>query len=439
MPKTKPVATLIIKETGKRIKPEEYLPMVFKQVRSNDKVYKDMETVLPAQLLDDILFSKITANFKELYKQHGEPFKVAYDAYKHGKGAKNRKDMAKHIKTEISKEKQKDLNKRIDQLLNSNKIANLNPQPDNPYMMYHEGEWIDNSPKALAERIRDERDKAVAEAKDKEAKKAFRDIAEFTLRLQKENQKLMKPLNQLRKSTEPLRKAIEPAIKVKSLLTGKPMTVDHKYPFINPFGFNFGKGLGLLGNINKNTPPTILGSSIHTTKIPRVKPEGSKRRAITGTGITSYMERHGLTNPVDIAKTYLTKKGKDYEISGFSNIRFICEQMNVSAEEAFLYICEGMRDSKARWRHHRMDKEFWRGSQSVVNLVIYFNEQVAISKKNKNRLTFTVKMLHGSSYCKELFAEYGVELPDYTQFSKWFKKMRHHVDVLKLDKPKKTN
>ena len=116
MPKTKPVANLIIKETGKRIKPEEYLPMVFKQVRSKDKAYKDMETVLPTQLLDDILFSKITANYKAFYKEHGEPFKVAYDAYKHGQGAKNRKELAKHIKKEVSKEKQKELIDKLNKL-----------------------------------------------------------------------------------------------------------------------------------------------------------------------------------------------------------------------------------------------------------------------------------------------------------------------------------
>ena len=105
--KAKLKSKLIIKETGKSIKPEEYLPMVFKQVRSKDKAYKDMETVLPTQLLDDILFSKITANFKEFYKQHGEPFKVAYDAYKHGQGAKNRKELAKHIKKKYLKRNKK--------------------------------------------------------------------------------------------------------------------------------------------------------------------------------------------------------------------------------------------------------------------------------------------------------------------------------------------
>ena len=108
--------------------------------------------------------------------------------------------------------------------------------------------------------------------------------------------------------------------------------------------------------------------------------------------------------------------------------------MNVDVEEAFLYICEGMNDSKSRWRTHRMDREFWRGSQSVVNLVKYFNEQVEISKKDKNKFNYTVKMLHGSQYCTQFYEEYGVVKPDYTKFTKWFKEMRHHVTVLKLDK-----
>ena len=63
-------------------------------------------------------------------------------------------------------------------------------------------------------------------------------------------------------------------------------------------------------------------------------------------------------------------------------------------------------------------------------------EQLALSKANPTRMIFTIKKLWNSTYCKTLFSEYGVILPDYTQFSKWFKKMRHHVDVLGLDKPK---
>ena len=66
--------------------------------------------------------------------------------------------------------------------------------------------------------------------------------------------------------------------------------------------------------------------------------------------------------------------------------------------------------------------------------VKYFNEQVDISKKDKNKFNYTVKMLHSSQYCTQFYEEYGVVKPDYTKFTKWFKEMRHHVTVLKLDK-----
>ena len=85
--------------------------------------------------------------------------------------------------------------------------------------------------------------------------------------------------------------------------------------------------------------------------VPKIKPDGHKRKPITGTGLSSYMDRHGIENPVDFAKAYLTTKGKDYKIKGHINLRFLCEQMNVTVEEALLYICEGMTDSKARWRN----------------------------------------------------------------------------------------
>ena len=293
----------------------------------------------------------------------------------------------------------KDLQKRIDKFL---KNTPPNPQPNNPFMRYHEGKWVDYSPSALAKRLKDERDKAL---------KPLKPLADLSAKIQKTNERLIAPIKKLRKDIDAV-----------SLLTGKP--IEYKSvlnPMFNPFAFAY--------KLKPNA--TLLGS----VKIPKVKPEGSKRRAITGTGLTSYMERHNLSNPVDIAKTYLTKEGKDYKVTGFNNLRFLCEQMNVTAEEALLYICEGMTDTKSRWRKHRLDKEFWRGSQSVVNLVKHFKEQVGISKKDKNKLSYTVKMLWQSEYCKDLFKEYGVVLPDYTQFSKWFKKMRHHVEVLKLDQP----
>jgi hypothetical protein len=269
--------------------------------------------------------------------------------------------------------------------------------------------------KALAQVIRDERDKAVRQSKEEEGKRAIKDLAELSLRLQNNENKFQDTLKKLREPMENLRSSI------------------------NPFGFNAPiiQNGGLLGK-------TILGGTIARPTIPKIKPDGHKRRPITGTGLTSYMLHHKLYNPVDVAKKFLSKEGKkfkdisgkvrDYKAKGFDHLRMICEQMNVNVEEAFLYICEGMNDSKARWQKHRIDKEFWRGSQSVVNLVKYYNEQVEISKKDKNKFNYTVKMLHGSPYCTQFFIDYGVHKPDYTKFTKWFKEMRHHVDVLKLDK-----
>ena len=269
--------------------------------------------------------------------------------------------------------------------------------------------------RALAQVIRDERDKAVRQSKEEEGKRAIKDLAELSLRLQKNINNTLEPLKKLNEPMENLRSSI------------------------NPFGFNapIVQDGGLLGK-------TILGGTIARPTIPKIKPDGHKRRPLTGTGLTSYMLHHKLDNPVDIAKKFLSKEGKkfkdisgkvrDYKAKGFDHLRMICEQMNVDVEEAFLYICEGMNDSKSRWRTHRMDREFWRGSQSVVNLVKYFNEQVEISKKDKNKFNYTVKMLHGSQYCTQFYEEYGVVKPDYTKFTKWFKQFRYHVTVLKLDK-----
>ena len=159
---TKPKVNLIDKKTGKRIKAEDFLPLVFKKVRQEKgNAFSDLKDTLSPQLLDDLIFSMVTANYKELYKKFGEGFKLGFDAYKHGRGKKQRVEIAKYIKKKQIEQKQKDLSKRIDQMLKANKVDNPNPQPDNPYMMFHEGEWIDNSPSALAERIKADRDEMV--------------------------------------------------------------------------------------------------------------------------------------------------------------------------------------------------------------------------------------------------------------------------------------
>ena len=247
-----------------------------------------------------------------------------------------------------------------------------------------------------------------------------------------------KPLADLTKkiaeTNEKIKKSLKPQTDAISLLTGKPIEIKS----YNPFGFSSRTNRARSGIMSLLSQP-VNGRRVRYL-VPKIKPDKHKRRPVTGTGLTSYMDRHKLENPVDFAKTFLTKKGKDYNIKGFINLRFLCEQMNVTVDEALLYICEGMTRNNSRWRTHRMDKEYWRGSQSIINLVEYFDEKVAFHKSKKLN-AYTIKSLHNSKYVEDLFKDYGCHKGSYSEFTRWFKKMKHHVYACKkakqLEKQKK--
>ena len=431
--KNKVIVTIKGKKSRK-VNPDEVLPLIFSGLRRRQKISNPTRKFLTDELLDDIMFSKVTANYKSLHKKFGEGFKLSYDAYKKGKGGIRRKIMAKEIREKYLQDK--DIKKGL---------LPQNPNPDNPYMKLQDGVWVDMSPKAVADKIRAMKNKSM---------EAMQPIADMTARIQKSNEELFKQKfqkvneaiklqqEQFHKANLILEKRIIARTKHIQILSGK----GEPYNYIDPQGNHRSvDALDKDGNpiefkfnpfafADKNK--SILGRGlldIKALKIPRIKPTGSSRPAVMGTGLTSYMERHKIKNPVDFAKVYKTKEGKDYKIYGFDNLRFLCEQMNVTVEEAILYICEGMTSTNSRWRDHRIDKEYWRGSQSVINLVEYYDEQL-IKNKKKKLIVYTIKALWNDTYTKTLFIEYGVERGSYSEFSRWFKKMKHHVYAYKLAK-----
>lgn len=164
---------------------------------------------------------------------------------------------------------------------------------------------------------------------------------------------------------------------------------------------------------------------------PRPKAELANRQPRSGVGLQTYMKKHNLKNPVEFAKAY--KKHKDYNIKGFINLRMLCDDMNVTVEEALLYICEGMTRSDERWTNHRMNKEFhFRDSQSIVNIVKYFKEEVNKTSKDKTKLKYSIKKLWKSEYVTKIFADYGCTTGTYSTFSRWFNKYKTEVEKLKL-------
>jgi hypothetical protein len=141
------------------------------------------------------------------------------------------------------------------------------------------------------------------------------------------------------------------------------------------------------------------------------------------------MDKHKLINPVQFAKVY--PKNKDYKINHFIQLRDLCADMNVNVEEALLYICEGMTSTDNRWRRHRIEKEFWRGSESVANICKYYKDQCK-SRQSKGFSKYSVKDLWRSKYVKNIFQQNEAKVPSYPVFSQWFKKHMKHCEILEL-------
>lgn len=180
---------------------------------------------------------------------------------------------------------------------------------------------------------------------------------------------------------------------------------------------------------------TILGRTYPPTPPVRPpKPQAHAREPMSGAGMRRFMKLMKIDNPVLIAKKY-PKNQKALSVSGFINLRFLCESMNVSVEEAFLYICEGMQRTNKRWLSHRIDREFFRGSNSIENLVGYFREKIE-HNKSKHLAKYTRKQLYKSEYFINFCKDNGISFKSYTDFTRYFKQWQHHVEVLIDKKPK---
>jgi len=181
-------------------------------------------------------------------------------------------------------------------------------------------------------------------------------------------------------------------------------------------------------------PPIERQGTVKEIKPP--KPQAHTREPMSGAGMRRFMKLMKIDNPVLIAKKY-PKNQKALSISGFINLRFLCESMNVTVEDAFLYICEGMQKTNKRWLTHRIEKEFFRGSNSIENLVKYFYEKCEHNKK-KHIGKYTLKQLFASDYFNKFCEDNGITFSkkNYTDFTRHFKKWKHHVDVLIVNKPK---
>ena len=115
----------------KKYKPQTDLAKAMSQVRKATQPLKetlDKINIIPEALkelnkqwkgtpveevMDDVMFAKITANKAELIKEFGKPFLDAYESYKKGKGKKSRDELANFLKDKRKKELKSSIKKKM--------------------------------------------------------------------------------------------------------------------------------------------------------------------------------------------------------------------------------------------------------------------------------------------------------------------------------------
>ena len=256
-------------------------------------------------------------------------------------------------------------------------------------------------------------------------------------RANKALEQLQKSLTKIQQGTEPLRDELKKTEEIRKELEVHKSINRELRATRGILGLYLNEQFRKKANV-KPSELSFLGNAARQGTVKEIispKPDGHKREALTGAGLRRFMELMKIDNPVLIAKKF-PKNQKALKISGFINIRFLCEAMNCSAEEAFLYICEGMTKTNKRWLMHRIEKEYWRGANSIVNLVHFFKEKCQ-QYKAKGLAKYTIRSLFKSPYLKEFCTNQQISFKSYSDFTRHFKRWKHHVEVMEEANKKK--
>ena len=221
-----------------------------------------------------------------------------------------------------------------------------------------------------------------------------------------------KLLRAMEKAKEEIGKPLRPLIKFQEEV--QKITDKFRHPVNNPINM----GIGSLPNpFGATMTPRIGGVDEEGDFDSQIQPVKHKRRPTTGVGITGYMQTRGLDNPVEISKEWLKDFG--LTITGFKNIKYLCREMNVTEQEAFKYICEGMNKNPKRYRHHRVTMEMFRGSMAVVDLITLYKNRIAEHKKS-NKFKYTQDQLYHSDEFKDFCTTHGITFKTFKTFHAWW-------------------
>ena len=236
---------------------------------------------------------------------------------------------------------------------------------------------------------------------------------------------LVKAMDTLKKSTEPLRqlqqkinKATAPIRKMQEdyqeigrklrFKTGGIMSIARAKKITG--------GLDLWGQSENFTPPyESMTPQVHVGYL--LNKANKEKKLAVSNGLNSYMSRHKMKKPMEIAKHYLAThndpKKADYIVDSFDNPIALAEGTGVSPKRVFELICNELIKSEKLYK--RID--FEREAHKVEELLNLFDSKVLEKKSVK----YTQQQFFNSKERKLWSSKYAYDWKDYKRFNEDFK------------------
>ena len=176
-------------------------------------------------------------------------------------------------------------------------------------------------------------------------------------------------------------------------------------------------GLDLWGQSENFTPP-YESMPKPQVQVGYLLNEATKEKKIAvSNGLNSYMSRHKLKKPMEIAKHYLSTHNDpqkaDYTVDSFDNPIALAEGTGVSPKRVFELICNELVKSEKLYK--RLD--FERDAHKVEELLNLFDSKVL----EKKSIKYTQQMFFGSKERKAWTTKYAYDWKDYKRFNEDFK------------------
>ena len=175
-------------------------------------------------------------------------------------------------------------------------------------------------------------------------------------------------------------------------------------------------GLDIWGQSENFTPPyESMPPEVHVGYL--VNKATKEKKVAVSNGLNSYMSRHKMKKPMEIAKHYLAThndpKKADYIVDSFDNPIALAEGTGVSPKRVFELICNELIKSEKLYK--RLD--FEREAHKVEELLNLFDSKVL----EKKSIKYTQQQFFKSAERKTWTAKYGYDWKDYKRFNEDFK------------------